>query len=106
MILAMNDNGEFEEYKESYASVDFKTEEDYKRFEEILKYYNNREEHDRQIRAKVIDDLISKCESAKFADDDETVLSDIHQGVNSGLSMAIHFAKELKGDRQTKESED
>ena len=45
---------------------------------------------------KVIDDLIAKCESAKFADDDETVLSDIHQGVNSGLSMAIHFAKELK----------
>lgn len=99
MILAMNDNGEFEEYKESYASVDFKTEEDYKRFEEILKYYNNREEHDRQIRAKVIDDLIAKCESAKFADDDETVLSDIHQGVNSGLSMAIHFAKEMKGER-------
>lgn len=46
---------------------------------------------------KAIDDLISKCESAKFADDDETVLSDIHQGVNSGLSMAIHFAKELRG---------
>ncbi len=99
MILAMNENGEFEEYKESYASVDFKTEEDYKRFEEILKYYNNREEHDRQIRAKAIDDLIAKCEYAKFADDDETVLSDIHQGVNSGLAMAIHFAKELKGER-------
>lgn len=46
---------------------------------------------------KAIDDLISKCESAKFADDDETVISDIHQGVNSGLSMAIHFAKELRG---------
>ena len=45
---------------------------------------------------KAIDDLIAKCESAKFVDDDETVLSDIHQGVNSGLSMAIHFAKELK----------
>lgn len=103
MILAMNENGEFEEYKESYASVDFKTEEDYKRFEEILKYYNNREEHDRKIRAKVIDDLIAKFESAKFADDDETILSDIHQGANSGLSMAIHFAKEFRGgenDRQ------
>lgn len=99
MILTMNDNGEFEEYKESYASVDFKTEEDYKRFEEILNYYNNREEHDKQIIAKVIDDLISKYESAKFADDDETVLSDIHQGVNSGLSIAIHFAKELKGGK-------
>ena len=45
-----------------------------------------------------IDGLIAKCESAKFADDDETILSDIHQGVNSGLSMAIHFAKELKRD--------
>ena len=47
---------------------------------------------------RAIDDLIAKCESAKFIDDDETVLSDIHQGVNSGLSMAIHFAKELKRD--------
>lgn len=56
MILAINENGEFEEYKESYASVDFKTEEDYKRFEEILKYYSNREEHERQIRAKAIED--------------------------------------------------
>lgn len=81
------------------AWVDFKTEEDYKRFEEILKYYNNREEHDRKIRAKVIDDLIAKFESAKFADDDETVLSDIHQGVNSGLAMSIHFAKELRGGK-------
>ena len=48
---------------------------------------------------KAIDDLIAKCESAKFADDDETVLSDIHQGVNSGLAMAIHFAKELIGGK-------
>lgn len=55
---------------------------------------------------KAIDDLIAKCESAKFADDDETVLSDIHQGVNSGLAMDIHFAKELKGDHLEKESED
>ena len=55
--------------------------------------------HNAFLLDKVIDDLISKCESAKFADDDETVLSDIHQGVNSGLAMAIHFAKELKGER-------
>jgi hypothetical protein len=96
MILAMNKDGELEEYKEPYASIDFKTEEDYKRFEDILKYYNKRKEHDRQIRAQTIDDLISKYESAKFADSDENVLSDIHQGVNSGLSMAIHFAKEKK----------
>ena len=48
---------------------------------------------------KAIDDLIAKCESANFADDDETVLSDIHQGVNSGLAMAIHFAKELIGGK-------
>jgi hypothetical protein len=53
-------------------------------------------ECDKQIRVQAINELIAKCESAKFADDDETVLSDIHQGVNSGLSMAIHFAKELK----------
>lgn len=46
-----------------------------------------------------IDDLIAKCESAKFADYDETVLSDIHQEVNSGLAMAIHFAKELRGGK-------
>lgn len=49
MILAMNKGGELEEYKEPYASIDFKTEEDYKRFEDILKYYNKRKEHDRQI---------------------------------------------------------
>lgn len=55
---------------------------------DILKAYN-----------KAIDDLIAKCESAKFADDDETILSDIHQGVNSGLAMAIHFAKELRGGK-------
>lgn len=55
---------------------------------DILKAYN-----------KAIDDLIAKCESAKFADDDETILSDIHQGVNSGLEMAIHFAKELRGGK-------
>ena len=45
---------------------------------------------------KVIDDLIAKCENAKFAESDEIVLSDIHTGVNSGLSMAIHFAEQLK----------
>ena len=55
-------------------------------------------ERDRQIRVQAINDFIAKYESAKFVDDDETVLSDIHQGVNSGLSMAIHFAKELKRD--------
>ena len=55
--------------------------------------------HNAFLLDKVIDDLIAKCESAKFADDDETVLSDIRQGANSGLSMAIHFAKKLKGER-------
>ena len=45
---------------------------------------------------KAIDDLISKCENAKFAESDEVVLSDIHTGTNSGLSMAIHFAEQLK----------
>ena len=45
---------------------------------------------------KTIDTLIAKCENAKFAESDEIVLSDIHTGVNSGLSMAIHFAEQLK----------
>ncbi|MDY3854782.1 MAG: hypothetical protein SO170_07515 [Butyribacter sp.] len=45
---------------------------------------------------KDIDDLIAKCENAKFAESDEIALSDIHTGVNSGLSMAIHLAEQLK----------
>ena len=45
---------------------------------------------------KAIDDLIAKCKNAKFAESDEISLSDIHTGVNSGLSMAIHLAEQLK----------
>ena len=45
---------------------------------------------------KAIDDFIAKSENAKFAESDEIALSDIHTGVNSGLSMAIHFAEQLK----------
>lgn len=45
---------------------------------------------------KSIDDLIEKCENSKFSESDEISLSDIHTGVNSGLSMAIHFAEQLK----------
>ena len=45
---------------------------------------------------KAIDNLIAKCKNAKFAESDEISLSDIHTGVNSGLSMAIHFAEQLK----------
>lgn len=44
---------------------------------------------------KAIDVLIVKYENAKFIES-EIVLSDIHQGTNSGLSMAIHFAEQLK----------
>lgn len=47
-------------------------------------------------RNKAIDDLIAECENAKFAESDEISLSDVHIGVNSGLSMAIHFAEQLK----------
>ena len=47
-------------------------------------------------RNKAIDDLIAECENAKFAESDEISLSDVHTGVNSGLSMAIHFAEQLK----------
>ena len=50
---------------------------------------------------KAIDDLIAECKNAKFAESDEISLSDVHTGVNSGLSMAIHFAEQLKvGDRE------
>ena len=45
---------------------------------------------------KALDDLIAECENAKFAESDEISLSDVHTGVNSGLSMAIHFAEQLK----------
>ena len=45
---------------------------------------------------KAIDDLISKCENSKFSESDEISLSDINTGVNSGLSMAIHFSEQLK----------
>ena len=51
---------------------------------------------EKEVREKSIDDLIAKCENAKFAESDEIALSDIHTGVNSGLSMAIHFAEQLK----------
>lgn len=61
MILAMNKDGELEEYKEPYASIDFKTEEDYKRFEDILKYYNKRKKHDRQRRKYGRNTTIQKC---------------------------------------------
>ena len=40
--------------------------------------------------------MIAKCENAKFVESDEIALSDIHTGVNSGLSMSIHFAEQLK----------
>ena len=45
---------------------------------------------------KAIDDLLAECENAKFTESDEISLSDVHTGVNSGLSMAIHFAEQLK----------
>ena len=50
----------------------------------------------KQSYNKAIDDLIAECENAKFAESDEISLSDVHTGVNSGLSMAIHFAEQLK----------
>ena len=54
------------------------------------------EEYTKTVYNKAIDDLIAKCENAKFAESDEIALSDIHTGVNSGLSMSIHFAEQLK----------
>ena len=56
---------------------------------------------------KAIDDLIAECENAKFAESDEISLSDVHTGVNSGLSMAIHFAEQLKvGSKNGKKKTD
>ena len=45
-------------------------------------------------------EVVAECEDAKFVESDEIVLSDIHQGVNSGVSMAIHFAEQLKAGEQ------
>ena len=59
------------------------------KIEELSKYAENQYN-------KAIDDLIAECENAKFAESDEISLSDVHTGVNSGLSMAIHFAEQLK----------
>ena len=54
--------------------------------------------------SKAIDDLIAECENAKFAESDEISLSDVHTGVNSGLSMAIHFAEQLKAGGENERS--
>lgn len=55
----------------------------------------------KQSYNKAIDDIIGKCKSAMFSESDEITLSDIHQGTNSGLSMAIHFAEQLKEANRT-----
>lgn len=57
MVICQNEDGTWGEYEEPYTTVDFKTEEDYKKFEEILNYYNNRTEHDKEVRNKAIDDM-------------------------------------------------
>ena len=62
-------------------------------YENVRKEGNNLLKRERN---KAIDDLIAECENAKFAESDEISLSDVHTGVNSGLSMAIHFAEQLK----------
>ena len=68
----------------------------------IKKAAEEKLESARKMKSKNIpDDLIAECENAKFAESDEISLSDVHTGVNSGLSMAIHFAEQLKvGDRE------
>ena len=62
-------------------------------YEDVRKEGNNLLKRERN---KAIDDLIAECENAKFAESDEISLSDVHTGVNSGLSMAIHLAEQLK----------
>ena len=73
--------------------------EDYKRIKMLIPI----EQALKNEYNKAIDDLIAECENAKFAESDEISLSDIHTGVNSGLSMAIHFAEQLKagGENET-----
>ena len=66
--------------------------EDYKRIKMLIPI----EQALKNEYNKAIDDLIAECENAKFAESDEILLSDVHTGVNSGLSMAIHFAEQLK----------
>ena len=66
--------------------------EDYKRIKMLIPI----EQALKNEYNKAIDDLIAECENAKFAESDEISLSDVHTGVNSGLSMAIHFAEQLK----------
>lgn len=55
----------------------------------------------KQSYNKAIDDIIGKCKSAMFSENDEITLSDIQQDTNSGLSMAIHFAEQLKEANRT-----
>ena len=70
--------------------------QDKKDIENIASFCDEIHEKITETQNKAIDDLIAKCKNAKFVESDEIVLSDIHQGVNSGLSMAIHFAEQLK----------
>ena len=70
-------------------------------YEDVRKEGNNLLKRERN---KAIDDLIAECENAKFAESDEISLSDVHTGVNSGLSMAIHFAEQLKAGGNNEQS--
>lgn len=63
------------------------------------------EELVQKVRNKAIDDFINQCKRSMFTESDEIVLSDIHQGCNSGLSMAIHFAEQLKEGCENKSDE-
>ena len=60
MLICQNEDGTWGKYEEPYTTVEFKTEEDYKMFEEILDYYNKRKEHEKEIRNKAIDDVIER----------------------------------------------
>lgn len=64
--------------------------------ETLKALYEGARKEGNNLRNKAIDDLIAECENAKLAESDEISLSDVHTGVNSGLSMAIHFAEQLK----------
>ena len=92
-LKRMEEHKQYIEWLEELKELREKNETLKALYEDVRKEGNNLLKRERN---KAIDDLIAECENAKFAESDEISLSDVHTGVNSGLSMAIHFAEQLK----------
>lgn len=54
MMLDVDNNGCLKEHKEPFQIVEFPEKEDYERFNEIVQYYNQREERERYVAIKAI----------------------------------------------------